>query len=316
MITKEQLKARKEYIGGSDAHHILGIKPYGCMRYLWYDKTDQIPDYDVFNDDLLKRGNKLEKLILEEYKERTGYNVRQVYRSIKSKEFSWAMVHLDGEIVGHKNGPGVLECKSVGRHIYWRVLEEGIPSYWIAQIQYAMFVTGREWASVAFLWADEWKFKTFDIGRDQGFVDMLIEAGENFWRKVENGPAPDRLDPKDKRCSKCAFRTTCQGEHLLTSHKDIGEEIPFDASLDMDIMELKELEGILSDAKESVDAKKEKIKELVGERPIVDCTGYRIHYKAVESNRLNSTKLKKDRPDIYKEYVTKSVSRPFKTIAK
>ena len=316
MITKEQLEARREYIGGSDAHHILGLEPYGCERYLWYDKTGQAPDYDTFNEDLLKRGNKLEKLILEEYKESTGYNVRQVYRSIKSKEYSWAMVHLDGEIVGHKDGPGVLECKSVGRHIYWRVLEEGIPSYWIAQIQYAMFVTGRKWASIAFLWADNWQFKTFDIAQDQEFIDLIISCGDDFWRKVENGPAPDRLDPKDKRCSKCAFRTTCQGEHLLASQKDTGVDIPFDASLDMDMMELKELESILNEAKASVDAKKEKIKELVGDRTIVDCTGHRVYYKAVESNRLNSTKLKKDRPEIYKEYVTKSVSRPFRTVAK
>ena len=58
MITKEQLEARREYIGGSDAHHILGLEPYGCERYLWYDKTRQAPDYDTFNEDLLKRGNK------------------------------------------------------------------------------------------------------------------------------------------------------------------------------------------------------------------------------------------------------------------
>jgi len=316
MITKEQLEARKKYVGGSDAHHLLGIEPYGCERYLWYDKRGHAPDYDVFNDDILKRGNRLEKIILDEYKDHTGYNVRQVHRSIKSKQYSWAMVHLDGEIVGHKNGPGVLECKSVGRHVYYRVLEEGIPSYWIAQIQYSMLVTGRKWASIAFLWADNWQFKTFDIERDDEMIDLMVSAGEEFWRKVENGPSPDRLDPKDKRCSGCAYRTTCQGALLMSRLDDAGGDIPFDGSLDMDIKELKELEKILSDSKELVDTKKEKIKELVGDRTVVDCTGYRIHYKPIESNRLNSTKLKKERPDIYNDYVTKSVSRPFKTIAK
>ena len=315
MITEIQKEERRNGIGGSDIHHLFNVEPYGCSRYLFMDKRGDIPDYPILESGPIKRGNKMEDLIIDEYVEVTGNKVRKVYKTLTHKEYKWAKVHLDGEIISHPRGPGVLECKSVGRHMYMQIKEKGIPDSWVLQMQYGMFITGRSWASIAVLWAEQWEFITFEVDRDDELIANLVEAGESFWKQVEFGPSPDRLDPKDARCSRCPYRTSCQGAALLSSVVDTGD-IPFEETISPIVQELVELESSMADMKVLVDDKKEIIKNMIGDRPVVDCLGYRLHYKPIESKRINTKKLKSEIPDVYEKYATISVSRPFKKIAK
>ncbi len=302
-------------LGGSDIHHLLNIEPYGCKRYLWYDKMGEEPDYPILNTGAIKRGNKLEDIILKEYQEVTGNIVRRVFKTIEHKDLYWAKVHLDGEIIKHTNGPGVLECKSVGQSMYNKIKSEGIPMSWYVQVQHMLFVTGRSWASIAVLWAENWEFLYFDQVRDDVMISAIEKNGNAFWSVVENGPTPERLDPKDKRCGRCPFRTTCQGEALLKSVGD-NDDIEHDANITPYINELVELEQVVIEANALITAKKDHIKELIGDRPIVDCDGYRLHYKPVVTNRINTKKLKSEKPEIFDAYATKSISRPFRKYPK
>jgi len=324
MITEKQRIERRQGIGGSDIQHLLNIEPYGCQRYLWMDKRGDEPDYPILTEGAIKRGNKLENIIIDEYREVTGNKVRKVHRTLthSSPFYDWARVHLDGEIIGdHSNrmryqGPGVLECKSVGRQMFMKIKQEGIPNGWILQMQYGMFVTRRSWASIAVLWAEQWEFVTFDIARDETIIDAIVSAATSFWARVENGPAPDRLDPKDKRCARCPYRTSCQGAALLGQVAYNGGDIEFDDTLTPMVQELVELETAAAEIGVRVDEKKTIIKEKIGDRPVVDCTGYRLHYKPIESKRINTRRLKSEEPGVYEKYATVSVSRPFKKIAK
>tara|TARA_R110000824_G_scaffold53088_2_gene147237 strand:+ start:70 stop:366 length:297 start_codon:yes stop_codon:yes gene_type:complete len=96
---------------------------------------------------------------------------------------------------------------------------------------------------------------------------------------------------------------------------DTGD-IPFEETISPIVQELVELESSMADMKVLVDDKKEIIKNMIGDRPVVDCLGYRLHYKPIESKRINTKKLKSEIPDVYEKYATISVSRPFKKIAK
>ena len=315
MITDKQKQERRNGIGGSDIHHLFNVEPYGCIRYLFMDKRGDIPDYPIIESGAIKRGNKMEDIIIDEYIEVTGNKVRKVYKTLEHKEYKWAKVHLDGEIVGNPNGPGVLECKSVGRHMFMQIKQDGIPNSWVLQMMHGMFVTGRTWASIAVLWAEQWEFLTFDIDRDDELIQNIITQGEMFWKQVEFGPSPERLDPKDKRCARCPYRTSCQGAALLNTVKDTGD-IPFEDTITPVVQELVDLETSAAEIKVLIDDKKEIIKDMIGDRPVVDCAGYRLHYKPIESKRINTKKLKVEDPDIYEKYATISVSRPFKKIAK
>ena len=316
MITEKQRIERRQGIGGSDIHHLLNIEPYGCQRYLWYDKTGLEPDYPILAEGAIKRGNKMEDLIIQEYREITENKVRKVYKTLTHKEIKWARVHLDGEVVGHPKGPGNLECKSTGRQMFRKIEEDGIPDGWILQLQYSMLVTGRTWSAIAILWAEQWKFATFTVDRDDDIILSIIRSGNNFWRSVDNGPSPDRLDPKDKRCSRCPYRTSCQGAALLNLVKEDTGDVDYEPLISPMIREVVELETMVTDLNDRLNIKRDKIKEIIGDRPVVDCDGYRIHYKPIKSKRINTKRLKSEEPDMYEKYATTSISRPFKKIAK
>ena len=313
MDREQFLKERLTGLGGSDIHHLFNTEPYGWKRKLFYEKTEQEPDYPVVTSNVMKRGNKLEQLIRDEYSEVTQRKIRRVNRMINNEQLPWAMCHLDAEIVAiDDKGTGILECKSVGRPMYYKIKDDGIPDSWIFQMQHYLLTTGRQWGSYAILWADNWEFISFDIEADKELQRSIEEAGESFWRMVENGPAPDRLDVKDKRCSNCEFRNTCQGEQLMKLAKVESNDIPLDNSLDVLMKEYVTMKDLQQEATELVDSKKREIQEALGDRVLVDCTGFRLYYKPIESTRLKSAALKKDDPETYAKYSYKSVSRPFR----
>jgi predicted phage-related endonuclease len=66
------------------------------------------------------------------------------------------------------------------------------------------------------------------------------------------------------------------------------------------------------EAADLVEGKKQEIKSVLGDRVLVDCTGFRLYYKPVESTRFKSSALKKENPELYEKYAYKSVSRPFR----
>ena len=310
---EEFLKERKAGLGGSDIHNLFYSEPYGCARRLWYDKTNQKPDYPVVQSNVMTRGHKLEQLIRDEYVEVTERKIRRVNRMIVNKDHPWAMCHLDAEIISTDDrGTGVLECKSVGRPMYYKIQEEGIPDYWIWQIQHYLMTTGRQWGSYAILWADNWEFIYFDVLADKELQEQIIDSGEKFWKMVQNGPAPDRLDIKDKRCSLCEFRNTCQGSKLMELAGDDSKEVEHDNRFDELMNEYYSLKELEDEAKELAIAKKKEITDLMGDRVLVECNGFRLYFKPVESTRFKSTAFKKDNPDLYEKYAYKSVSRPFR----
>lgn len=312
MITEEQRLERSKGIGGSDAHHLASLEPYGCRRLLWYIKTLAEPDYPTLETGVMTRGNKLEAITVDEYVESTGRKVRQYTKTIINKKYNYARVHIDGMIVGGET-PGILECKTVGRHMWTKVKNEGIPDYWQTQMQWMLFATGKFWGSFAILYPEQWGFITFDIEYDPDIAEALMSSADNFWREVENGPAPDRLDPKDKRCGRCEYRTTCQGGALLSKY-DPDEKVEDDNSLFSVISQINEAQQIYDEAKSLLDDRKKELKDKMGDRGIVQGTGFKVYYKPVISKRVNTRKLKSENPDVYEKYVSESVSRPLRII--
>ena len=313
MDREQFLKERLTGLGGSDIHHLFNAEPYGCARKLWYEKTEQTPDYPVVASNVMKRGNKLEQLIRDEYVEVSGRKIRRVNRMITNTKIPWAMCHLDAEIVAvDDRGTGILECKSVGRPMYYKVRDEGITDSWIFQMQHYLLTTGRKWGSYAILWADNWEFIHFDIELDKELEHSILEAGESFWRMVQNGPAPERLDAKDKRCTNCEFRNTCKGEKFMELDEVQSEDVPLDESLDSLMSQYLTLKELQQEATALFNGKKKEVQDALGAGVFVDCTGFRLFYKPIESTRLKSSALKEDNPELYEKYSYKSVSRPFR----
>lgn len=316
MITEKQKRERHTGIGGSDAQHLFSEPPYGCERKMWYEKTQHEADHPMVESGAMTRGNKLEDLTADEYKEATGRRIVRRIKTIRHKQYPYMMAHVDRLIQKDPRGVGILECKTVGREIYFQIMRDGLPLSNALQLQWCMAVTGYTWGAFAILWAEDWKFIHFEVQRDEKLIKHLTDAAHKFWRRVENGPPPERLDPKDKRCKKCPFRTTCQGEALLASVQTENGEIQTDYSLDGMVAEFIRYKDIVEEATVLMDGAKERLKEAIGDRPVVDTHGYRLHFKPYESSRFDTRRFRKEHPATAKKYTTVSVYRPLKTIAK
>jgi predicted phage-related endonuclease len=319
MLTEKQIQERRLGIGGSDTHHLLNERPYGCQRSLWYDKRGTEPDYPLITTGIMERGNDLELFVAKFYRKSTGRMIRRHQTRVHSK-YDWARANVDRQIIGvkDKDGPGILECKTSGREMFYKIKSEGLPIGYLLQLQWYLWITGYSWGSYAILWPDAWYpdgFLYFDYDRDDELIALLEEAGSRFWRAVENGPTPSRLDPGDKRCSKCSFRTQCQGLALLQSVESNGE-IDVDNSIKDTVELVVEAKELQAEAALLLKNRKSELMDLVGSRQAVDCDGYRVHAKPIVANRFNTKLFKSEHPDDYEQYLAESVSRPLKIYAK
>jgi len=79
------------------------------------------------------------------------------------------------------------------------------------------------------------------------------------------------------------------------------------------ITELKELERMLEDLEGEIEAAKDAIKAEMGDAEVMVAGPFKVTWKEVVSNRLDTTALKKAfAPEALAPYMKVSVSRPFK----
>ncbi len=61
-------------------------------------------------------GIELEPVLAQVYAKRTGYKVRRVNAVLQHPEQPFMLANLDREVVGHPDGPGILEIKTASYH--------------------------------------------------------------------------------------------------------------------------------------------------------------------------------------------------------
>lgn len=287
------LAERLTGIGGSDIHHLFSLEPYGCALKLWREKRGDPPDYPVVESGPMRRGNKMEPLIADEYAEATGRRL-EARPLARHPEHRWAIVHVDRVIhCDCRPDPGVLEVKSVGREMFSRVKRDGMPDAYILQAQHGMWVTGCQWGAFAVHCADNWQLLHWDVERDDDMIGMIQSAGEGMWRSVLAGDAPERLDPGDKRCQRCEYRTSCQGRAMLDLCKDDGSEVQVDPRLEEVVSEYLEAHGIVEEAEALLAGVREKLEAAIGDRTAVECRGGRVYWRPQTSMRMDAKELAK-----------------------
>ena len=77
------------------------------------------------------------------------------------------------------------------------------------------------------------------------------------------------------------------------------------------IIELKELERQISELKAKADAIKDEMKAEMGNEEHAEVEGFKVNYTIVISTTLDSTKLKKELPDLWNKYKKEGITRRF-----
>ena len=187
---------------------MLGLSPYKTNVDLYLEKIGQRAPADISGEDYVRYGHDAEPLLRSlfaldhpEYKvEYFGDNM------IRNEKYPWAHASLDGELTDQDGRKGILEIKTTNilqsmQREKWR---DQIPDNYYIQVLHYLLVTEYEFvelrAQLKSVWQGQIRLETKDYHIERSDVEedieILKQAEEEFWQKVEKRQQPHLILPE------------------------------------------------------------------------------------------------------------------------
>ena len=282
MTEREQFLAERQTgVGGSDAASLFNLG-YGCTRRLWYDKMAAKKDFEFEQTKAIRLGNLMEPFFAQEYAAETG-NVVSAERVFVQDAEAHIAVHIDAWVRKTPAPPkGVAEIKSCGRGAWFKYKREGLPEDYILQLQTGMGAAALSWGVFIIGCRDSGEILHWEVNFNPEIYAEIKSAARSFWETLKHKENPiDRLEPDDKRCASCSYRTTCQGEHISLAAAGLTAKDGYemDNSILPLLIERAERSELRKQANDLFEECNEEIKARLGDRKLV-CTeqGHRVQY--------------------------------------
>lgn len=292
---KEWLKYRKTGITGTDAGAICGLNPYVSAFQVYQDKiTDEIEEKD---NEAMRQGRDLEEYVAQRFMEKTGFKVRRANAIFQNEEYPIMLADFDRLIVGQKAG---LECKTVSPYSSDKWSEGQIPLHYQMQVQHYLAVSGFDcWYVAAVIFGKD--FIIHKIDRDEEMIQNLIIIEERFWKEhvmAHVMPDPDGTKNCSEQIAKMYFKA--DKEKVVELHGYNGL-----------LSRREELVGLIEKMENEKNTIDQKIKMEMQDASKALTEKYQVSCSSYSSSRLDSKKLKAEKPEIYEAYVNKSSMRRF-----
>ncbi len=299
MPRDEWLKLRKQGLGGSDAGAVCGVNPYSSPMKVFQDKTSEtIEEQD---SEAIRIGHDLEQYVAERFSEATGLKVRRSNVMYQSVENPFMLADVDRLIVGEDAG---LECKTASAYNADKWKEGDIPMHYVMQCYHYMAVTGkRTWYIACVILGREFVYRK--LTWDDGIIDGLIAVEKDFWNNhvvPRMVPDPDGSEITDEILQK--YFKTAKKESAI---KLVG----FDEKLKRRAEIISSIEELTKEQKRI----EQEIKLYMKDNEFAVNDRYRISWSNVDTTRLDTKKIKEEKPEIYEAYAKVSTSRRFQVRA-
>lgn len=336
MPKDEWLIKRKCGIGGSDASSILGFNPYKSSMAVYLEKIDEIglkgksvaqssndnedsgskekvgaqnsdnnfsnelkEDY-VYKDDKnnykMELGNKLKSFVASEFMLKTGKKVRNINGILRNDKYPFAIANIDRAVVGEK---AFLECK-VTNSFNKKEWEKTVPIHYQIQMNHYMAVSGATHCYVAVLIGNE-ELVIHKLERDKEMIDEIMKLEEMFWNNCILGdklPMPDGSNDYSKTLD-ILYKDSKEEELILFEAESILERYDEVVKLYKDFeKEKKAIEQYLKLQMQNYEI------AYVGDR--------KITWKKQVRNTIDTTRLKKEHPEIVAGFMKTTTSRVLK----
>lgn len=289
----EWLQLRKSGIGGSDASAILGFNKWKSAFQLYIEKTSDF--VEEIDNEFVYWGNVLEDLVAQEFSKRTEKKVQRVNRILRHSDYPFMTANLDRRVIGEK---AILECKTTSTYNKDAWEGDDIPAAYICQLQHYLAVTGFEKAYIAVLIGGN-NFVWKEVERDDEFIDLMIEREKDFWENHVLANVPPPIDG-----------TPSAAEFISKMFpQDDGSAIMLDSQMNTIIEALNAIKDEEKRLKETKLLYENQIKMALETAAEGHTHSYRVSYKTVVSNRVDTRRLKEEQPEIYERYVKESASR-------
>ena len=293
---EEWLAWRRTGIGGSDAAAVIGLNPFRSRIEVYADKMGMMPEKE--DTESMRLGRDLEDYVAQRFCEATGKKVRRNNFMWCHDEHRCMIADVDREIIGENAG---LECKTTQAWGGKVIMKGEIPLTYYVQCMHYMAVMGYDRVYLAVLIFGKGFFH-FTIERDEDEIAALVASEAAFWRDhVQAGISPD---PDGSQSAEQAV------DAIWGNRAQEDELLMFDFSDDM--RELCDLAAAEKEIKRQKDAIKQRLQAALGEHMVGSSDRYVITWRPQERSSIDSRRLYRERPDIYREYLTTSSTRIFK----
>lgn len=290
---EEWLRYRKNGIGGSDAGAVCGLNPYSSPMKVYYDKTsDETGDFD---NESMRQGRDLEEYVARRFCEETGLKVRKANGIYYDEERPFMLADADRLIVGQKAG---LECKTVSPYSAEKWSEGKIPLHYQIQCYHYMSVFRMDtWYIAALILGKDFIIRK--LTWDDSVIQNLRQIEESFWKDhVEKRilPQPDGSDVSEKLI-------------LETFGKAVpGNVVPL-SGFSEKLVRRKELTELIDKMDTEKKQIEQELKLYIGNAEGAEGEGYSVSWKNVVTNRVDSERLKQEKPEVYRAYLKPTNSR-------
>lgn len=290
---EEWLRYRKNGIGGSDAGAVCGLNPYSSPMKVYYDKTsDETGDLD---NESMRQGHDLEEYVSRRFCEETGFKVRKANGIYYDEERPFMLADADRLIVGQKAG---LECKTVSPYSAEKWSDGKIPLHYQIQCYHYMSVFRMDtWYIAALILGKDFIIRK--LTWDDSVIHNLRQIEESFWKDhVEKRilPQPDGSDVSEKLI-------------LETFGKAVpGNVVPL-SGFSEKLVRRKELTELIDKMDTEKKQIEQELKLYIGDAEGAEGEGYSVSWKNVVTNRVDSERLKQEKPEVYRAYLKPTNSR-------
>lgn len=280
---KNVTEKRTQYVGGSDVPVILGLSKYKTQFELAKEKAG-IVQPDKSSNPYIQFGNKMEPLIRDYINTMNSLNFHP--DTFINKD-DMIRSNVDGIDLENKM---LLEIKTHGANPTERVYE--------AQMQMYFHQTDCDYGWLAMyhrpknfdLKFDRKNLVIKEIERDQGYIEKILDSIETFWIRVEY--------LKEK--------TDMTEQEYYSIGNDIDKLVARVERFELQMLEFEEKAKLIKAQQKDF---REQLYQKMEENDIkkID-TGDLVITRVLPTTRksIDSTKLKKEKPDIYDQYLKES----------
>ena len=295
------LKVRNDSIGGSEAAAIVGMNPWKSEYTLWLEKTGQSQQEDISENECVHFGTILEQVVADEFCRREGKKVRKC-GLFRSNRYPFMTASFDRLLVGEDAG---LECKTSNAFKREEWDEGEIPPNYYVQCQHYMLVSGLpRWYIACLIGGNH--FVSWVVERNDDDIAALEQAEIAFWDKVQRHIMPEVDGSESSTDSLKKMYKGGQAEPVMLPQE----------SMDL-LKRLDELKALKADIDSQTKDIQNKLCAMLGDNEIgiigEGDNERKVSWKTVNGRvTIDSKKLKKDLPNVFKKYSKKSAdSRRF-----